>query len=70
MEEKIDRQSVDRLNIVEKNLNALKDKNIQIIGDLCKKSKTNLKEIGLSQNEINCINIELQLLRLCLRNSL
>ena len=47
MEEKIDRQSVDRLNIVEKNLNALKDKNIQIIGDLCKKSKTNLKEIGL-----------------------
>lgn len=70
MEDKIKKQSIDRLNIAVSILEGLKQNNIIKIEDLCKKSKKELKKLGFLQNEINEINIELQLLGLALKNTL
>lgn len=70
MEDKIKKQSIDRLNISVSILEGLKQNNIIKIEDLCKKSKKELKKLGVLQNEINEINIELQLLGLALKNTL
>lgn len=70
MEDKIKKQSIDRLNISVSILEGLKQNNIIKIEDLCKKSKKELKKLCFLQNEINEINIELQLLGLALKNTL
>ena len=70
MEDKIKKQSIDRLNISVSIIERLKQSNIIKIEDLCKKSKKELKKLGFLQNEINEINIELQLLGLALKNTL
>ena len=70
MEDKIKKQSIDRLNISVAILEGLKQNNIIKIEDLCKRSKKELKKLGFLQNEINEINIELQLLGLALKNTL
>lgn len=70
MEEKIKKQSIDRLNIGTTILEILRENNIKTIGDLCKKSKSDLKKINLSSNEINKIDVELQLEGFNLKNSL
>lgn len=70
MEEKISNQSINRLDISEHIIEILINSNIDTIGKLCKKSKTDLKKIGLLQNEANKIEIELELLGLNLKNSL
>ena len=48
----------------------LKENNIKKISQLVKKSRTNLKELGLDNFEITKIDIELQLLGLGLKGSL
>ena len=70
MEDKIKKQSIDRLNISVSIIERLKQSNIIKIEDLCKKSKKELKKLSFLQNEINEINIELQLLGLALKNTL
>ena len=68
--EKLNKQSVDRLDISDNCMELLKSNDIETIGQLCKKSKTDLKKLNLVQEEVNKIDIELQLLGLNLRNSL
>lgn len=70
MREKILKQSINRLNISDNTILILKENKINIISELCKKSKTDLKKIGLQQDEINKIQIELQLLGLNIRGGL
>lgn len=70
MVEKLNKQSVDRLDISDNCMELLKSNDIETIGQLCKKSKTDLKKLNLVQEEVNKIDIELQLLGLNLRNSL
>lgn len=70
MEEKISKQKIERLDISDDATNILKENNINTIGQLCKKSKTDLRKMQILQNDINKIEIELQLLGLNLRNSL
>ncbi|MBQ2937819.1 MAG: hypothetical protein IJE05_02925 [Clostridia bacterium] len=70
MEDKLSKQNIDRLDIGDNAIKTLKDNNIKSIGQLCKKSKTDLKKIQLLQNDINKIEIELQLLGLNLKNGL
>lgn len=70
MEEKISKQSIDRLDIGDNAINILKENNIKTIGQLCKKSKSDLKKLYIEQFEVNKIDIELQLLGLNLKNSL
>ena len=67
IEEKLAKQSINRLNISDKVIGILKANNINNLSDLCEKSKTYLKKIDLTQNDINTINIELQLIGLGLR---
>lgn len=70
MEEKISKQSIDRLDIGTNPINILKENNIRTIGQLCKKAKGDLKKLGIEQFEVNKIDIELQLLGFNLKNSL
>ena len=70
MEDKILKQNISRLGISDNSLDILKNKNIVMIEQLCKKSKTELKDMELSQSDIRKIEIELQLLGYNLKNSL
>lgn len=70
MESKYNNQSINRLDVEEKILKILEANNINTLGKLCGKTKSNLKEYDLTQAQINKIEIELQLLGLNLKNSL
>lgn len=70
MEEKYSKQSIDRfLFIKEEMLTKLKQDNVKTLGQLSKKSRTDLKNYGFESFEINKIDIELQLLGLSLKGS-
>ena len=70
MSEKYIEQNIDRLDISCKTIDMLKENNIKKISQLVKKSRTNLKELGLDNFEITKIDIELQLLGVGLKGSL
>lgn len=70
IEEKLAKQSINRLNISDNVIRILKANNINTLKDLCEKSKTYLKNIDLNQNDISTINIELQLLGLGLKEKI
>ena len=61
------KQSIDRIDVDVNILNLLKANNIITIEDLCSKSKSDLKKLSLSYQEINAIQIDLQLLGLDLK---
>ncbi len=69
MYNKINEQSINRLDINDVALNILKESNTLNIRKLCGKSKTELKDMNLSTKNIKKIEIELQLLGLNLRNN-
>ena len=64
------KQSIRRLDVEDKILDMLENININTLGTLCGKSKSDLKKFDLSQNQINKLEIELQLTGLNLKNSL
>lgn len=70
MNDKILEQNIERLDISDNVIQVLKQNKVKIIKQLCKKTKTDLKNIQLSQTDINKIEIELQLLGLNLKNNL
>lgn len=67
MEEKLKKQSINRLDVSDSTLEKLKESKIDTLGKLCNKSKKDLKEIGIEQIEIKAISIELQLMGLDLK---
>ena len=68
-ESKYDKQSIDRfLFISEGNLTKMKNNNIRTLGELSKHSASNLKNLGLQDENINMINKELGLLGMGLKN--
>lgn len=67
MDEKISKQSIDRLDISNEANDILKKNKIITLGELCKKTKKELKELTLKQNDIKEIEKELQLLGLNLK---
>ncbi|MBQ2917125.1 MAG: hypothetical protein IJE59_02990 [Clostridia bacterium] len=70
VKDKILEQSIKRLNISDNTIKILERNKIMILEDLCKKTKTDLKEIELSQKEIDMVQIQLQLEGLNLRGGL
>lgn len=70
MNDKILKQSIDRLNIDVRIIEFLKENGILTIKDLTNKTKTDLKNITLSLQEIHKIQVELQLLGYNLKGSL
>lgn len=64
------KQFVDRLDINQKALDTLKQNEITTLGELSSYKKSQLKDMGLLQNEINKIEVELELLGLTLKGSL
>lgn len=68
MDEKLLNENIDRLNISCKIIELLKNKEIISLKDLCTKTKTNLKNLGISTQEINKIEVELQLIGLNLKS--
>ena len=68
-ESKYEKQSIDRFTIIsEEILTQMKNNNIRTLGELSKHSASDLRQIGLQQNEINTINSELSLLGMGLKN--
>lgn len=61
------RQSIDRLDISNESSDILKKNKVITLGELCKKTKKELKELELKQNDIKDIEKELQLLGLNLK---
>lgn len=57
-------QSIDRLDVPTKTIDLLKKNEIEKIAQLCDKTKTYLKNLGLNSIEISKLEIELQLLGL------
>ncbi len=70
MEEKIKKENIDRLDISCSAISTLKENKITKIGQLCNKTRTDLKSINLTSNEINKIDIELQLIGLNLKGTI
>ena len=68
-ESKYEKQSIDRfLFISEGNRTKMKNNNIRTLGELSKHSASNLKNLGLQDEDINMINKELGLLGMGLKN--
>ena len=65
MEEKYNKQSINRFDFIK--INTLKQNDVKTLGELANKTRTNLKEYGFENFEINKIDIELQLLGLNLK---
>lgn len=61
-------QNIERLDVEIRIIDILKENKIKKIKELCKLSKTDLKEMDIKQKEAERIQIELQLLGLDLRN--
>lgn len=70
MENKIREQSIDRLDVSCKTIEILKKNKITLIKQLSRKLKTDLKNLGLTANECNKLEVEMELFGLCLKNSL
>lgn len=70
MEEKLKKQSINRLDISDRAIKTLENNGITKLGNLIDNSKSDLKKLGLEQFEINKINIELQLIGSNLKGSL
>lgn len=70
MEDKLNNQSINRLDIGDNAIKILNDNKIITIGQLCKNSKSDLKKSKIEQSDIKKIETELQLLGLNLKNSL
>lgn len=70
MEEKLKRQSIYRLDVPDKILQKLTDNHIETLGQLCQKSRSDLKKIGIEPYEAKELDIELQLNGLYLNGSL
>ena len=68
-ETKYDKQSVDRFTFIkEEDLIQMKNNNIKTLGQLSKHTRTELKNLGFENFEINKIDLELQLLGLGLKD--
>lgn len=64
------KQFVDRLDINQNAIEKLKENKIITLGKLSDYKKSQLKDMGLLQNDINKIEVELELLGLTLKGSL
>ena len=69
MNNKFLNQNIDRLDISCDAINILKENKIKTIKELCVNSKTALRNFGLTNQEINKAEIELQLLGLNLKTN-
>ena len=68
MEDKLKQQNIQRLDISDNTINILNQNKISSIGQLCRKSKEDLRSYAIELNEIEKIETELQLLGLRIRN--
>ena len=59
MENKLMKQSIRRLDVEDKILDMLENNNINTLGILCGKTKSDLKKIDLIQNQINSLLFEM-----------
>ena len=70
LNDKYENQSINRLDIKDTIIKILENNKISTLGRLCRKSKTDLKKLDLTQNQVDTIEIQLQLMGLNLKNSL
>lgn len=68
--DKLLKQNIERIEIKDEIMEILKNNNITILKDLCNKKKKDLKEMGIGNQIINDMELQLQLLGLRFKNSL
>lgn len=68
--DKLLKQSIERIEIKDDDLKILRDNNVVIINDLCNKKKKDLKKMGIENQTISDMELQLQLLGLRFKNSL
>lgn len=66
----IKKESIKTFNINQNLINKLNENNIETIGELCRQSKTDLRNLEFVNKDIHKIEIELQLVGLNLKNNL
>lgn len=69
MNEQISKQSVEKLLISNKAIEKLKKNEIINISQLCEKSKSELKKMGIGLKDVRDIEMSLQFAKLNLKNS-
>lgn len=70
MSEKMERQLIQRLDIPDRLINILEENKITILGELSKRSKTDLIHLGMQQSDTKMVETELELCGLWLKGSL
>lgn len=70
VEVKLKNQNIRRLDIDDNTIGILEKENINDLGSLCKKTKTELRKMDISQNVVKQIETQLQLMGLNLKNNL
>lgn len=70
MYEKYREQNIARLNLNDHILETLKNNELNKIKNVCSKSKSELKKLGFTQDEVSNIEVEVELLGLRLKNGL
>jgi len=70
MKNKLINQSINRLNMDDYLVNIFEKEDIRTLGELSSKSKKEIKSYGITQEAVNKLEIELELLGLCFKNSL
>jgi len=70
MSEKMENQWIQRLDVPTKLLDMLNDNEIKTLGQLSKLSKSNLVDLGMTQNDAKKIETEIELCGLRLVGSL
>jgi len=70
MKDKLINQSINRLNMDDYLVDIFEKEDIKTLGELSRKSKKEIKSYGIRQETVNKLEIELELLGLCFKNSL
>lgn len=70
MKNKLINQRINRLNMDDYLVNIFEKEDIRTLGELSSKSKKEIKSYGITQETVNKLEIELELLGLCFKNSL
>lgn len=68
MDERIEEQNIQGLKLNNSSIDILNKSKIKTIGQLCQKTKKDLRDIGIISNQINEIEVKLELVGLNLKN--
>lgn len=70
MKRKLYNESINKLKLKDELVNIFEKNNVNTLGDLINKTKKEIKSFGVEQEVVNQMEIKLELIGLCFKNSL